>query len=175
MKVSLIIRRFFVPSSAISLYYYLKYRCKVSHKAEVDLSENLVIGRGTQVGSFSKIKAADGPLAVGSRTSIGNGCFITSGRAGIRIGNDCLISSNVSIVGNSYEYTRLDVSVVEQGTKSAGIRIGDDVWLGVGSVILDGVTVGDQAIVSPNSLVTSNVPARAVVLGVPARVIFMRD
>jgi acetyltransferase-like isoleucine patch superfamily enzyme len=49
------------------------------------------------------------------------------------------------------------------------------VWIGYGACILRGVTIGDNAIVGTNAVVTGDVPANAVVAGVPARVIRMRE
>jgi acetyltransferase-like isoleucine patch superfamily enzyme len=53
--------------------------------------------------------------------------------------------------------------------------VGNNVWIGYGACILRGVTVGDNAVIGANSVVTRDVPANAVVGGVPARLIRMRD
>ena len=53
--------------------------------------------------------------------------------------------------------------------------MGNNVWIGYGACILRGVTVGDNAIIGTSAVVTKDVPANAVVAGVPARVIRMRD
>ena len=76
---------------------------------------------------------------------------------GVRIGDDCLISPNVSIVGSNYRYDRLDVPVSQQGESSKGVAIGNDVWIGVGCAILDGARIGDHAIVAPNAVVSGPV------------------
>jgi len=55
------------------------------------------------------------------------------------------------------------------------VRVGHNVWIGYGACILRGVTVGDNAIVGTGAVVTRDVPANAVVAGVPARVIRMRE
>jgi acetyltransferase-like isoleucine patch superfamily enzyme len=52
--------------------------------------------------------------------------------------------------------------------------VGNNVWIGYGACILRGVTVGDNAIIGANSVVTKDVSANAVVAGLPARVIRMR-
>ena len=72
MQVSKIARRFLVPSSIVSIIYGIKYGCLISHRAEVELSKNLTIGKRTQIGSFTKIKASDGKL------DIGEDCFIST-------------------------------------------------------------------------------------------------
>jgi acetyltransferase-like isoleucine patch superfamily enzyme len=63
----------------------------------------------------------------------------------------------------------------EQGTESKGpIRIGNNVWIGVGSVILDNAEIGDGVIVTPNSVVSGRIPANAIVQGNPAKTVFIR-
>ncbi len=146
----------------------------VSPKAEVELSPFLTIGRKTQISSFCKIKASDGPLAIGSNVSIGTCCFIASHKMGIEIGDYCLISPNVAIIGNDYKYDRLDVPICMQEQTSKGIKIGNNVWIGAGAVVLDGVTIGDNVIIAPNSVVSKKVPDNAIIQGNPAKVIFTR-
>ena len=55
------------------------------------------------------------------------------------------------------------------------MRVGHNVWIGYGACVLRGVTIGDNSIVGTSSVVTREVPENAVVAGVPARVIRMRD
>ncbi len=82
MTVTSFVQRFLLPRWLVSLYYFFKYRCKVSTRAEVELSPLLRIGRGSEVSSFTKIKASYGPLRIGRSCSIGAGCFLSSTRAG---------------------------------------------------------------------------------------------
>jgi acetyltransferase-like isoleucine patch superfamily enzyme len=169
-----VLQRFVVPAPAISLYYYLKYRCKISPRAEVELSPQLIIGQNTQIGSFTKIKATDGPLAIGQNVSVATGCFIASHRMGIHIGDDCLISPNVTIVASSYNYSDIKRPIWQQGYPSKGIRIGNNVWIGAGACILDGTTIGNGVIIAAHSVVASEVPDNAIVKGDPAKVLFIR-
>ena len=174
MKPRAILQRFLAPQWFTTLFLFLKYRCLVSLRAEVELSPNLVIGRGTQISSFCKIKAPYGPVRIGRNVSIGPGCFISSHTEGVEIGDDCLVGPNVSLVAGNYRYDKLDVPIRMQGGVSKGIAIGEDVWVGAGVCILDGVTVGSGAIIAANSLVSTDVPDRSIVQGNPAKVIFKR-
>jgi acetyltransferase-like isoleucine patch superfamily enzyme len=168
------IRRFLVPRCGISLYYFIKFRCRVSTRAEVDLSPLLRVGRRSEIGSFTKIKASYGPLRIGRNCSIGSGCFISSGTGGLEIGDDCLISPRVTILANNYNYRRMDIPIARQGCSSKGVLIGDNVWIGSGACILDGSRIGPGVIVTPNSVVSGKIPANAIVQGNPAKVIFTR-
>ena len=174
MIITKLIRRFLVPSIVVSVYYFFKYRCKISARAEVELSSNLVIGKNTQISSFTKIKASDGPLVIGRDCSIAAGTNIGSATGGVYIGNDCLIGNNVSIIGNTYKFDQLDVPFRIQGHKSIGVKIADNVFIGSGAVINDGAEIGMGAIVVPNSFVTGKIPENAIVQGAPAKVIFIR-
>lgn len=174
MNISKLARRFLIPGFVISGIYAIKYRCLVSPSAEVELSKNLVIGKGTQIGSFTKIKASDGPLRIGAHVFIGSNCFISSHTAGVEIGEYAMISSNASIIGNDYEYDDLEIPICMQPQVSKGIDIGRNVWIGAGAVVLDGSRIGAGSIVSPNSVVSGKIPENSIVQGVPAKVIFER-
>jgi acetyltransferase-like isoleucine patch superfamily enzyme len=175
MRIGTVLRRFLVPGFVVTLHAWLKFRCQVSPRAEVEITPLLKIGRGSVVGSFTKIKATDGPLVIGSHVEIANGCVITSHEKGVAIGDDCLMGPNVSIIGNNYRYDRLDVPIrLQEKVSAKGIRVGNDVWIGAGCVLLDGADVGSGSILAPNSVVSGKVPERSVVQGNPGKVIFTR-
>lgn len=174
MELKKVVQRFLLPSPVISLYYFLKFKCKISPKAEVEFSEFLTIGKDTQISSFTKIKASVGPLVIGDESFISTGCFISAHTGGITIGDFCLIGPNSCIVGNNHRYDRLDMPTVKQGIASKGIKIGDNVWVGAGSAILDGSEIGSGVIITPNSVVSSKIPENTIVSGNPAKVIFKR-
>jgi acetyltransferase-like isoleucine patch superfamily enzyme len=92
----------------------------------------------------------------------------------IEIGEDCLIAEMVSIRDHNHRFDRLDVPVRCQGMASAPIRIGRNVWIGGKATIIKGVTIGDNAVIGANAVVTHDVPANSIAVGVPARVIKVR-
>jgi len=95
---------------------------------------------------------------------INSGCVIDCFDE-ISIGHDVSISKQVVIRDS-------DNHVIREGAPvSAPVRIGNDVWVGLRAIILKGVTVGDGAVVAAGAVVTRDVPARALVGGVPARVL----
>lgn len=169
-----VLQRFFCPAFLVSLYYLVKYRAMVSTKAEVELSLWIRLGRKTTIGSFTKIKATEGPITIGVRSGIANGCFITASTGGLQIGNNFICGPNVVIVGSNHITEKKGIHLEDQGHFSKGIRIGDNVWIGANSTILDGSEIGDDCIVVANSLVNRRFPAGSVIQGNPAKTIFKR-
>jgi acetyltransferase-like isoleucine patch superfamily enzyme len=174
MELGKVVRRFLVPSVVVTAIYAFKYGCLISPRAEVELSPLLKVGKGTQVGSFTKIKASDGPMDIGHSSSIGNNCFITADFGGVSIGEYAMIASNVSIIGANYRYDDLEKPICQQEKTSKGIQIGRNVWIGAGTVVLDGSVIGDGVIVAPNSVVTGKLPDNVIAQGDPATVVFER-
>ncbi len=90
----------------------------------------------------------------------------------ITVGSGCTFSWDVQVLDNDFH--ALTVDGVEQPSV-APVRIGDRVWVGTRAVVLKGVTVGDGAVIAAGAVVTKDVPAGAVVAGVPARVVGRAD
>jgi acetyltransferase-like isoleucine patch superfamily enzyme len=174
MNTSDILRRFLMPAPVVSLVYLAKHGCKISFRAEVELTPNLSIGRGTQVSSFVKIKASHGPLRIGERVMIATGVFMDAHAGGLEIGDLTMVGPNCVLVAVNYRYDRLDVPLQDQEKTSKGIRIGKDVWLGANVVVMDGAMIGDHTIVGPGSVVSGSLPDKVVASGSPAKVVFKR-
>lgn len=111
-------------------------------------------------------------LEIGRNVSIGEGAHITAANQ-IRLGNHVLLGKQVTISDNNHgDGTRAqtDIPPNQRPLVSKGpIVIEDNVWIGDKATILGGVTIGRGAVVAANSVVTQDVPAAAVVAGVPAR------
>lgn len=169
------LRRFCVPRLFVTAYYMLRYRTRVSLRAEVELSGLLRFGRRCVVSSFTKIKASNGPVVIGRRGGFATGCFVSSGLAGIRIGDNFVCGPSVNIVASNYRYDQPGVHLEDQGRTSKGIRIGDNVWLGAGCTVLDGSVIGDNTIVVANSLINRRFPPNVILQGNPAKIIMKRS
>jgi acetyltransferase-like isoleucine patch superfamily enzyme len=107
---------------------------------------------------------------------IGRNCLISEfnvlrGQGGITIGDNVYTSPHVQIVAVDHVFDDPARPIVEQGITARGIVIEDDVWVGAGAVILDGVRVGRGAVIAAGAVVAGDVPPRAVVGGVPARIL----
>ncbi|MEZ9109843.1 DapH/DapD/GlmU-related protein [Vibrio cyclitrophicus] len=109
-------------------------------------------------------------LTVGNRSSIGANSYIgCSGK--IEIGDDVMIGPNISIIAENHIISTLDKPFNEQGVVNLGVTIGNNVWIGTKSTILDGVSIGDNSIVAAGAVVNKNIPSGVVVAGVPAKII----
>jgi len=87
--------------------------------------------------------------------------------APIDIGDDVQIAPAVQLYTATHP---IDPAVRRSGLESGRpIRIGNNVWIGGGAIVLPGVTIGDDAVIGAGSVVTRDVPAGAVVVGNPAR------
>ncbi len=168
-----VLRRALIPTTVVRLYYLRKHGTIIGARAEVDLAPGTDWGPGCAISSFTKIKIS-GPFVMGRGVQIGTGCFIGTGRVGLTLGDQVLISPNCSIIGSNYRFDRLGVPLTEQGTVSKGIRIGHRVWLGANSVVLDGAEIGDDVIVSAGSVVSGRIEPNSIVQGNPCKVIFTR-
>jgi acetyltransferase-like isoleucine patch superfamily enzyme len=166
-------RRVLIPMVLVRLYYFVRHRAVISSKAEVDLADSTVWGRGCVISAFAKVKIG-GPFVMGRRCQIASGCFLGAGEAGLTLGDDVLVSPNCTILTGTYAFDRLGVPLPEQGTQSKATRIGHRVWIGSNCVVLAGADIGDDVIVSAGSVVSGCVPPKSIVLGNPAKVIFTR-
>ncbi|MAT39840.1 MAG: hypothetical protein CL946_09580 [Ectothiorhodospiraceae bacterium] len=111
-------------------------------------------------------------LQLGERVFVSQHCTISGD---VSIGDDTLMGGFVSIIDANHNFERTDIPINKQGGEGIGIRIGEDVWIGAGAVILAGASIGDHAVIAANSTVTGDIPAWAVAAGSPARVIKYRN
>ena len=115
----------------------------------------------------------------GGRVVLGDECVlmhhsIVYGAGGVTLGNRALVGNHVLLASLGHHHDGRE-SIVKQGMIVAPIAIGDDVWIGAYSLIEPGVTIGEGAIVGAHSLVREDVEPYAVVGGVPARVLKIRE
>jgi acetyltransferase-like isoleucine patch superfamily enzyme len=141
---------------------------------EIGKDAKLHLGRWSWVGTDSKIRVHEGEVRIGAKTVLGQECTISAYQH-VSIGRECVIADRVMLIDFDHGMVEVDRPVREQGIYKRDVRVGNNVWIGYGACILRGVTVGDNAIIGTSAVVTRDVPANAVVAGVPARVIRMRD
>lgn len=120
------------------------------------------------------IRIDQGSMTTGKEVSFGPGCMIYEPRAGLEIGDHCLLAGGVMICGVEHGFARTDIPMRHQTPTTGKVVIEDDVWLGMGVKVLPGVTIGRGAIVGAGSVVTKSIPAGSVALGVPCKVVGSR-
>jgi acetyltransferase-like isoleucine patch superfamily enzyme len=131
-------------------------------------------GRFVWVGDGTKIRCHEGEVVIGSKTVLGQECTISAYQH-VRIGEQCVIADRAMFIDFDHGSAEVERPIRQQGIYKRDVDVGSNVWIGYGACILRGVRVGDNAIIGTNSVVTRDVPANAVVGGVPARILRMRE
>jgi len=134
----------------------------------------LDFGRFVWIGDGAKIRCHEGLVEIGRKTVIGQECTISAYQR-VRIGEQCVIADRAMFIDFDHGVVEVERPIRKQGIYKRDVEVGSNVWIGYGACILRGVRVGDNSIVGTNSVVTKDVPANAVVAGIPARVIRMRE
>jgi len=132
------------------------------------------LGRWSWLGHGTKIRCHEGVVSIGAKTVFGQECTVSAYQH-VSIGRECVIADRVMLIDFDHGAEDVERPVRLQGIYKRDVRVGHNVWIGYGATILRGVTVGDNAIIGTAAVVTRDVPANAVVAGVPARVLRMRD
>ncbi len=140
------------------------------------------IGAGTVIGRGVALSAGMMPgqectnetvVRIGDRCLIGRGSGIV-GHLSIEIGDDVWTGHYVYITDQNHGWDDPDLPISKQFQPEREVRIGDGSWLGHGTVVLPGATIGRNVVVGANSVVTGTLPDNCVAVGAPARVIRQR-
>jgi acetyltransferase-like isoleucine patch superfamily enzyme len=143
-------------------------------KLEIGPEATLRIGRWAWLGHGCKVRVHEGEVSIGAKTVIGQECTISAFQQ-VSIGRECIIADRVMLIDFDHGVTEVERPIRTQGIYKRDVRVGHNVWIGYGACILRGVSVGDNSIIGTNSVLTRTIPENAVVAGVPAKVIRMRD
>lgn len=139
----------------------------------------ITIGKDTLIGPDISLSAGMVPgqecitypvVSIGDRCLIGRGSGIV-GHFSIEIGNDVWTGHNVYITDQNHGYEDVTRPISQQSQPERAVKIGDGSWLGYGSVVLPGVTIGRHVVIGANSVVTHDIPDFSVAVGAPAKVI----
>jgi acetyltransferase-like isoleucine patch superfamily enzyme len=141
---------------------------------EVGDRGTLELGRWSWIGEGCKIRCHEGTVSIGAKTVLGQECTISAYQH-VSIGRECVIADRVMLIDFDHGMVEVDRPVRLQGIYKRDVRVGHNVWIGYGACILRGVTVGDNAVIGTSAVVTRDVPPNAVVAGVPARLLRMRE
>lgn len=127
------------------------------------------IGDGTQLGTFVEVQRG---ASIGARCKISSHTFICGG---VHIGDGCFVGHGVLFINDKHpRAVKPDGSLESDADwedRYIETRIGDQVSIGSGAILMGGITVGDGALIGAGAVVTHDVASGAVVAGVPARVL----
>ncbi|WP_188447464.1 acyltransferase [Arenimonas maotaiensis] len=143
--------------------------CRIlAGKGEISIGENCYIH------PFTTLRAQTGFIRMGKECSL-NPYSIIHGSGGVVIGDYVRIGSHVIFVSANHVFDQVDVPIHFQGIESKGIIVEDDVWIGGGVTVLDGVRIGKGSVIAAGAVVNKDVLPYSIVGGVPAKVIRMRN
>lgn len=148
----------------------------IKHNAEFWLTDNAILKVGKnctiQNYAFFQLTKPNPKVYIGDNTVIGRHCMITAKNL-IDIGENVLMGAHVQVIDHNHGISA-GIPIREQTAEIGEVVIGNDVWIGAGVKILANVHIGDGAVIGSNAVVTDNIPANAIAVGVPARVIRYR-
>jgi len=145
--------------------------CLLDAKGETN--GGITIGDGVFVGRNTILSCKNGDIALADGANVGFNCEIFSASR-VTIGTRALLAAYTYVIGGDHDFSDPSKPVLEQSRTSAGVAIGDGVWIGAGAKILDGVTIGDGAVIGAAAVVRDSIPASAIAVGIPARVVGSR-
>jgi acetyltransferase-like isoleucine patch superfamily enzyme len=140
------------------------------HPHKIHIGSNVVIDDNCLLDAKGE---ANRGITIGDGVFVGRNSEVFSASR-VTIGAGVLMAAYGYIIGGDHDFSDPARSVLDQPRTSSGVTIGDGAWLGAGAKVLDGVSVGDHAVVGAGAVVRDNVPAHAVAVGVPARLVTSR-
>ena len=144
---------------------------RVSWRAKIDpMGGKISIGAGTIIHPYVLLLAHGGVISIAKESTV-NPFSILYGHGSLYIGSYVRIAAGTIIIPANHCFTDKSVPIFKQGLSQHGIVIHDDVWVGAGARILDGVSVGSGSVIAAGTVVSRTVPKNVVVAGVPAKVI----
>lgn len=155
---------------------YLRAPARIHNPQCMTIGQSVTAEPGLIIEAFPHVAGGSAVprISIGDRVSFGYHCHVGCIRE-VTIGDDVLVASRVFIADHSHgsgASADLGLAPVRRPLYSKGaVRIGSRVWIGEGVCILAGVSIGDDAIIGANSVVTRDVPAQAIFAGAPARLI----
>ncbi len=168
----LIITKIFFKKSRL-----IRLPITIRGKKYIDFGENLTTGYYCRLEVNGVFGKNDKPLVFGKNVNIGDNVRISCCES-VKIGDNVLMGSKVLIIDNSHGYYgELENNSLPQTPPNerelfcSPVAIGDNVWIGEGSVIQQGVRIGRGSIIAANSVVTHDVSEKSIYGGVPARML----
>jgi acetyltransferase-like isoleucine patch superfamily enzyme len=133
---------------------------KGKENAGLHLADNVYVGRNTI------LSCKEGSIFVGDYGNISANCSLLS-ETEIRLGKYCFLAGHCYLVaGGNHRFDDFSIPIMFQPSISkGGIQISDDVWLGAGVIVLDGVKIGKGTVVGAGAVVTGSLPEYSIAVG----------
>ncbi len=144
--------------------------------ARGDSNRGIRLGDNVILGDRATLRCKDGDIIIGNNVGIGLHSSLSAvGGNVLELADEVMIGPYAYLGAASYHYDRLDIPISRQGQDlKGGIRVGYGAWIGARAVVMDGVTIGRDAIVATNAVVNKDVPDYAIVAGIPAKLVRTR-
>jgi acetyltransferase-like isoleucine patch superfamily enzyme len=145
---------------------------KISRRSILQLygGGSIKLGLNCRIMDYAMIQSYGGNIEIGDDCSINPFCILY-GHGGLKIGKGVRIASHAVLIPANHTFDDLDTPIWRQPETRRGIVIEDDVWIGSGCKILDGVRIGRGSVIGAGAVVTSSLPEFSIAAGVPARVV----
>lgn len=142
-------------------------------RVQVSGTRNVTIGKRCRLGRDNELRTINGGhIQLGNDVRLNSGCVITS-YLQVKIGDFSMLGEYVSIRDANHGTSPEEIMRF-QPHSSASINIGRDVWIGKGSCVLPGVTIGEGSVIGANSVVNRDIPPFTLAAGVPVKILKKR-
>lgn len=141
--------------------------------AKGESNRGITIGNGVFIGRNTILSCKNGDIELGDAANIGFNCEVFSASR-VTLGASVLMAAYSYVIGGDHDFSDPSKPVLDQSRTSTGVKIGTGAWMGAGAKILDGVAIGEHAVIGAGAVVRDNVPAHAIAVGVPARIVSSR-
>ena len=133
-------------------------------------NKGIIICDGVYIGRNTILSCKNGDIIVNKNANIGFNCEVYSLKK-VEIGENVLIAAYTYIIGGGHMSSDVETPFRDQEKHAIGIKIGNNVWLGAKTIVMDGCDIGDNSVIGAGAVVTKSIPDYSVAAGIPAKVI----
>ena len=138
-------------------------------KQGVSIGDNVSLGQYVIIEATGVLTDLGAGLTIGKGSGLGAYSFIGAA-GGVHIGDNVIMGQRVSFHSENHNFGSPDLDIKYQGVTREGIRVGNNCWVGVNVIFLDGVNVGEGCVIAAGSVLRGTYPANSLIAGVPANV-----